>query len=194
MNFLLLYLIFVFFRSVTTTTLSTCPPDRFLRLRFQRVVEFMVEIFDTWFRWFVNVLVWLFAIVKNLFAIIKTGRTNSRAVNVWFLVDTGSPFTCLSSKSLEALMGMGNVTHTLYSLSIQVCFLFHRIYCLISNVQDQRTKIECQVSKAHFAEVNILGADAMQQLELSIVVDWRKKDFKLVNQWMLYVYYGILFK
>ncbi|PAV73466.1 hypothetical protein WR25_26639 isoform D [Diploscapter pachys] len=55
----------------------------------------------------------------------RAGKTNSKAVFIWFLVDTGSPFTCLSTKSLESLFGEGNITHSLYSLAIQVCFLLY---------------------------------------------------------------------
>uniref|UniRef100_A0A914DEY0 Uncharacterized protein n=1 Tax=Acrobeloides nanus TaxID=290746 RepID=A0A914DEY0_9BILA len=78
------------------------------------------------------------------------GKPNSQAINVWFLVDTNSPFTCLTMKSLEAFFGQGNATRGLYSFAIQF--------------------------------VNILGADAMRKLELSIVVDWKKERFQLVNQ------------
>ncbi|KAI1729934.1 hypothetical protein Ddc_02607 [Ditylenchus destructor] len=94
----------------------------------------------------------------------RAGIPNSRAIQIWFLVDTSSPYTCLTSKSLEAIFGR-NVTNDLYELAIQ----------------DQTSKIECQVSKAHFEEVNILGADAMLLLDLSIQVDWKNREFQLVK-------------
>lgn len=71
---------------------------------------------------------------------------DSRSVTVWFLVNTGSPFTCLTVKTLEALFGAGNVVdqdidrtvcsncekstnafdswanNTFYPVAIQVCF------------------------------------------------------------------------
>ncbi|CAI2292607.1 unnamed protein product [Caenorhabditis sp. 36 PRJEB53466] len=95
----------------------------------------------------------------------RAGKPNSKAVFIWFLVDTGSPFTCLSVKSLESLFGQGNVTHARFDVVIQ----------------DQTTKIECEVSKAHFTDVNILGADTMQHFKLSIIVDWQNKEFKLAQ-------------
>lgn len=54
----------------------------------------------------------------------RARKPTSRAINVWFLVDTGSPFTCLTVKSLEAIFGQGNATHNVYELAIQVCFAF----------------------------------------------------------------------
>jgi hypothetical protein len=36
-------------------------------------------------------------------------KPNSKAVNIWFLVDSGSPFTCLTVKTLEAFFDAGNV-------------------------------------------------------------------------------------
>lgn len=95
----------------------------------------------------------------------RAGKPKSKAINIWFIIDSGSPFTCLSVKSLEALLGPGSVTNSFYSLAIQ----------------DQERLIECQVSKAHYQEVNILGANAMRDLELSILVDWRKKKFQLIR-------------
>ncbi|CAI5445537.1 unnamed protein product [Caenorhabditis angaria] len=93
------------------------------------------------------------------------GKPNSKAINIWFLCNSGSPFTCLSVKSLEALLGSGNATHTLYNIAIQ----------------DQKSKIECHVSKAHYQEVNILGADSMRRLRLSCIVDWDEETFKLTK-------------
>ncbi|CAP33537.2 Protein CBG15215 [Caenorhabditis briggsae] len=95
----------------------------------------------------------------------RAGKPNSKAVFIWFLVDTGSPFTCLSVKSLESLFGEGNVTHSRFDVAIQ----------------DEKSRIECEVSKAHFQEVNILGANAMRRLKLSIVVDWEEETFKLTK-------------
>jgi len=95
----------------------------------------------------------------------RAGKLDSKAVNIWFLVDMGSPFTCLTVKSLEAFFGAGNATHGLYKFAIQ----------------DQESRIECQVSKGNFEFVNILGTDAMRKLKLSIVVDWENDEFKLVK-------------
>ena len=53
----------------------------------------------------------------------RAGKPNSNAINVWFLVDTGSPFTCITMKSLEAIFGVGNATRgddDFYTIAIQV--------------------------------------------------------------------------
>jgi hypothetical protein len=58
----------------------------------------------------------------------RAKKLESTAVMVWFLVDTGSLFTCLTQKSLEAFYGPGNIVagdeRAVYSMAIQVCFTF----------------------------------------------------------------------
>ncbi|CAJ0574822.1 unnamed protein product, partial [Mesorhabditis spiculigera] len=87
-------------------------------------------------------------------------------LHVWFLVGTGVPYTCLTVKSLEKLVGLGFTNHT------------HNIA-----IQDPKTYVQCQISRAGFADVNVLGMDAIQELELSIRFDWQvsKKIFHLVK-------------
>lgn len=54
----------------------------------------------------------------------RAGKPNSKAINVWCLLDTGSPFTCLTVKTLEVFFGAGNVIDgQFYPFAIQVCFL-----------------------------------------------------------------------
>ncbi|KAE9546753.1 hypothetical protein FO519_010035, partial [Halicephalobus sp. NKZ332] len=96
----------------------------------------------------------------------RAGKPNSNAINVWFLVDTSSPFTCLTVKSLESFFGQGNVADDEY----------YRFA-----IQDQKSNIECRTSKGNFEFVNLLGADAMRKLKLSIDVDWETDTFKLVK-------------
>ncbi|CAD6188786.1 unnamed protein product [Caenorhabditis auriculariae] len=92
---------------------------------------------------------------------------NSKIFNVWFLVNCGSPYTCLTVKSLEKLVGHG-FSHQLHNIAIQ----------------DPERYIECHISKTDFANVNILGMDAIQQLELSIDFNWKvsKNTFYLVRK------------
>uniref|UniRef100_A0A914CJN9 Uncharacterized protein n=1 Tax=Acrobeloides nanus TaxID=290746 RepID=A0A914CJN9_9BILA len=99
------------------------------------------------------------------------GKPDLRVINIWFLIDTGSPFTCLSLKSLEAFFGQGNVVgddDKFYPMAIQ----------------DQNSNIQCRISKEHYKDVNILGANAMRDLELSAIegINWRLKTFRLVMQ------------
>jgi hypothetical protein len=57
----------------------------------------------------------------------RAGKPNSRSINVMFLVGTGSPFTCLTVKSLNAIFGTGNATYDedeYHLLAIQVCLPF----------------------------------------------------------------------
>ncbi|KAE9547342.1 hypothetical protein FO519_009447 [Halicephalobus sp. NKZ332] len=99
----------------------------------------------------------------------RAKKPNSKVLNVWFLVDTASPFTCLTVKTLEAFLGAGNVTEgNFYSFAIQ----------------DQNIRIQCQVSKVgtHFEFVNILGIDTMRSLEVSPIVNWRQSTFRLAKQ------------
>ncbi|CAO4371088.1 unnamed protein product [Caenorhabditis nigoni] len=87
-------------------------------------------------------------------------------LNVWCLVSTASPFTCLTKKTLEALLGAGTVVgRTFFSFA----------------VQDKNTRIECQVSKGNFENVNILGMDSLRQLELSLNINWQGSRFELIR-------------
>ncbi|KAI6185449.1 hypothetical protein M3Y98_00024800 [Aphelenchoides besseyi] len=52
----------------------------------------------------------------------RAGKPDSKAINIWFLCDTGSPFTCLTVKSLEAFVGQGNATAGQYYLIAIQCF------------------------------------------------------------------------
>jgi hypothetical protein len=50
--------------------------------------------------------------------------------------------------------------------------------------QDSAREIECHISPPdkHFAKANILGMEALQQLKLSIDIDWEDKKFKLIKK------------
>ncbi|CAI2347319.1 unnamed protein product [Caenorhabditis sp. 36 PRJEB53466] len=96
------------------------------------------------------------------------GKPNKPSVNVWFLLDTGSPFTCLTMKSMKAILGANKDIHEDDRFNIAI--------------QDQSSNILCQVSKAHFKEVNILGADTLSDLELWTRGHWKDKKFQLYKQ------------
>ncbi|KAF1749078.1 hypothetical protein GCK72_025545 [Caenorhabditis remanei] len=94
---------------------------------------------------------------------------DSPAIYVWCLIDTGSPFTCLSVKTLEAFYGAGNVVdNTYYPFAIQ----------------DQRSRIECQVSRVgtHFEHVNVLGINSLSKLKLNMDINWDTDTFKLIKK------------
>ncbi|CAJ0574794.1 unnamed protein product, partial [Mesorhabditis spiculigera] len=94
------------------------------------------------------------------------GGKKSPSLNVWFIVDTGAPYTYLTVQTIEKLVGQGFTNHT------------HNIM-----IQDQRTYVECEISRGHFTDVNVLGIDAIQELEISIIFQWKvsKKMFYLVR-------------
>ncbi|KAI6201264.1 hypothetical protein M3Y96_00823300 [Aphelenchoides besseyi] len=37
------------------------------------------------------------------------GKPDSKVIKVWFLVDSGSPYTCITVKTLEPFLGAGNI-------------------------------------------------------------------------------------
>jgi len=96
----------------------------------------------------------------------RSEKPSARIVNVWFLVDTGSPHTFLTEKAVDAIFGPGTTPFRDVDLSIQ----------------DENSTIECYLSHDHFEQVNILGTSAMLLLELSIHVNWKKRTFFLVKQ------------
>jgi len=97
----------------------------------------------------------------------RAEKPNAPIVNVWFLVDTGSPHTFLSEKTMESLFGPGNSPPDQVRLAIQ----------------DQNSVIECHTSHSHFAEANLLGMNALRKLELTIEkMHWKKDTFRLVNE------------
>uniref|UniRef100_A0A1I7UHD7 TNase-like domain-containing protein n=1 Tax=Caenorhabditis tropicalis TaxID=1561998 RepID=A0A1I7UHD7_9PELO len=100
-------------------------------------------------------------------------NTGSEPINIWFLVNTGSPHTCLSLKSVEALYTDKKVFKERYSgPGTENNYLYLRI-------QDPSLVIEGHVSKSNFQHVNILGADALEKLKLSVLVDWKNNKVKL---------------
>uniref|UniRef100_A0A1I7UHD6 DUF1758 domain-containing protein n=1 Tax=Caenorhabditis tropicalis TaxID=1561998 RepID=A0A1I7UHD6_9PELO len=91
-------------------------------------------------------------------------KPDSQPINIWFLVDTGAPYTCISLKTVEALIGTRDTDQRVFNL----------------HIQEKSTKIQCQVSKSNFRHVNILGTDALEQLNVSIFnVPWKRGQFKL---------------
>ena len=82
----------------------------------------------------------------------------SKAINIIFLIDTGSPNTFLSDKAMEALVGKPgcNIGSTM-DVSIQ-----------------SLKNIECHISPhdKHFADVNVLGADFLVKNGLALKANY----------------------
>ncbi|EPZ30919.1 hypothetical protein O9G_002796 [Rozella allomycis CSF55] len=88
------------------------------------------------------------------------------AVNIIFVVDTGSPDTFLSKDAVEALIGkkVENFPSSLYVL-----------------IQDEERAIQCHLSPehSHFADVNVLGMDSITDMGLMLAVNGKTKEFAL---------------
>uniref|UniRef100_A0A1I7UHC8 Structural maintenance of chromosomes protein 6 n=1 Tax=Caenorhabditis tropicalis TaxID=1561998 RepID=A0A1I7UHC8_9PELO len=69
---------------------------------------------------------------------------------IWFMLHTRSPYTCISLKTVEALLGTRDTDQRIFDLRIQ----------------DESIEIQCHVSRANYQHVNILGMDALKKLNL----------------------------
>jgi len=85
-------------------------------------------------------------------------------INVVFLIDTGSPYTFLSRKAIEALMPTATNLPTMLRLDIHgtpsmVCYM--------------------SPPSKHFADLNLLGMDFLELKGALIDTDWTHKTFVL---------------
>lgn len=90
-----------------------------------------------------------------------------RWVNIFFLLDTGSPHTYLAPSAIDALSGgtSNNVCKTLNIL-----------------VQSETVCIECHLSPQdkHFKDVNVLGMEAMSKLGFATLnFDFKANEFDI---------------
>lgn len=88
-------------------------------------------------------------------------RTNIQAINVIFLIDTGSPASYLSAKAMEALIGNPG-SHLPQQLPVMI---------------HTKKVIECHLSPhdKHFADVNVLGADFLVENGLTLKANYSNK-------------------
>lgn len=94
-----------------------------------------------------------------------TKRNNSKAINIIFLVDTGSPNTFLSDKAMEALVGKPGC-----NIGTTMTVMIH-----------SKRVTNCHVSPhdKHFADVNVLGMDFLSKNLLSLSMDYDSESFQL---------------
>ena len=87
--------------------------------------------------------------------------TITSAINVIFLIDTGSPASYLSAKAMEALIGNPG-SHLPQQLPVMVQSL---------------KVVECHISPLdkHFADVNVLGADFLVENGLTLKANYGSK-------------------
>lgn len=118
----------------------------------------------------------------------RAEKPTTPIVKVWFLVDTGSNCTFLCDHTVYAMWPECNTNS--YSVAIQVyvvaCLAFFRLLvkflAVILYSQDSKSKILCNISHSHFADVNVLGMEAMLDLEVSIEsMNRKQKYFRLAR-------------
>jgi hypothetical protein len=92
-------------------------------------------------------------------------RNDSKAINIIFLVDTGSPNTFLCEKAMEALVGKPGC-----NIGTMMNVMIHS-----DNV------ITCHLSPhdKHFSDVNVLGMDFLSENMLSLLMNYKQKSFQL---------------
>lgn len=91
----------------------------------------------------------------------RFGNHNAPAVNVIFLIDTGSPYSFLSPEAMEALVGQSGS-----NIPDQMDVLIH---------STKTTACEVSPQDKHFADVNVLGMDFLYKnglgLKLNVDID-----------------------
>ncbi|KAJ3276895.1 hypothetical protein HDV01_002950 [Terramyces sp. JEL0728] len=97
----------------------------------------------------------------------RQSRNPTNAINVVFLIDTGSPVSYLSENAFKSLLP----PHSHIPQSIDVMIQTERV-------------IECHLSPKdkHFADVNVLGMDFMTKNSLSILVNYDKDICQLTDK------------
>ena len=93
-------------------------------------------------------------------------KTATNWVNIFFLVDTGSPYTYLAPSAIDKLAnGTNNICRTLNVL-----------------VGNETVFIECYLSPQdkHFRDVNVFGMEAMSKLGVSnFRIDFNANEFSM---------------
>ena len=84
--------------------------------------------------------------------------------NVFFMVDTGSPYTFISKTTMEAMVRPDSSIPSMIKLEIQ-----------------GETSMICYLSPPdkHFADVNLLGMDFLEMKGAHLITDWPQKTFVL---------------
>lgn len=94
-------------------------------------------------------------------------RHRSKAVFVFFIVDTAAPATFLSEKACNAL-GMNDIMPSRFLLDIH-------------GVEVGASMTPSSSDKCHFAGLNILGANFMRKANAAIVPDYEREAFQLTR-------------
>jgi hypothetical protein len=93
-------------------------------------------------------------------------KTSCSWVNIFFLIDTGSPYTYLAPNAINKLVGANN----------NICKTLHVL------IHSESVCVECHLSPQdkHFKDVNVLGMEAMSKLDFSMFrIDFRANEFSI---------------
>ena len=93
-------------------------------------------------------------------------KSSTNWVNIFFLVDTGSPHTYLAPSAMNRLSGANN----------NICKTLNTL------IHSESVCIECHLSPQdkHFKDVNVLGMEAMSKLDFSIFhIDFNANEFSI---------------
>ena len=87
--------------------------------------------------------------------------------NVIFMIDTGSPYTFLSTSAMSAIVGSDKNVPSMMRLDIHgnqslVCYL--------------------SPPNKHFADINLLGTDFLEMKRAQLDVDWPQKTFQMNSE------------
>jgi len=91
-------------------------------------------------------------------------KASANWVNIFFLVDTGSPHTYLAPSAIDKLSGSDN----------NICKTLNPL------IHSESVCIECHLSPLdkHFTDVNVLGMEAMSKLDFSTFhIDFKANAF-----------------
>lgn len=94
---------------------------------------------------------------------------HTQPINVVFLIDTGSPVSYVSERTMGALLGDASGSNVPRQLSVMI---------------HTETTIECTLSplNKHFADVNVLGADFLVENGLALKAKYRSKICTLMTE------------
>ena len=95
-------------------------------------------------------------------------RTSSKvvpAVNIVFLIDTGSHFTYICQEAMEALIGTESVVPERLSVQIHL---------------ENAIEVYLSPKSSHFADVNVLGMDFIMENRVFPQVDFKTKTFRFL--------------
>ncbi|KAJ3315794.1 hypothetical protein HDV04_000001 [Boothiomyces sp. JEL0838] len=97
----------------------------------------------------------------------RQSRSQTNAINIVFLIDTGSPVSYLSEIAIKTLIPENaNIPD-----SLKVCIQTERV-------------IQCHLSPKdkHFADVNVLGADFLVENGITLISDYVQKLCQLTDK------------